>query len=148
VNGRDGRATVRFSKRAEVEPVFSDVADGIVRSVSVGYVVHQFSEQRGAAGTPPVRLATDWEPYELSLVPIPADAGAQIRDAGSVLHRCELVSGPPAEDRERLRRHANALLVDLAWGIASDDACSRLYAAADDELRAWMWSRFCELRNV
>jgi hypothetical protein len=41
----------------------------------------------------------DWEPHELSLVPIPADAGAQIRSEGgkpedkAPLYRCEVIGG-------------------------------------------------------
>jgi len=73
------RATVRFSKRAEVEPIFQDVKDGIIRSVSVGYRVYQFEETDGKDNALPVRKATDWEPFEISMVPIPADAGAAVR---------------------------------------------------------------------
>ena len=32
-----GRATVRFSDRADVEPIWQDVKSGIIRNVSVGY---------------------------------------------------------------------------------------------------------------
>jgi hypothetical protein len=27
----------------------------------------------------PVRTAVDWEPYEISMVPMPADTGARVR---------------------------------------------------------------------
>jgi len=45
---QEARATVRFSKRADVEPILQDVRDGIVRNVSVGYRVHRFEEQAAA----------------------------------------------------------------------------------------------------
>lgn len=77
LNGNEGRATVRFSKRAEVEPIFQDVRDGILRNISVGYRKHK--TERDETGTMPVERAVDWEPYELSLVSIPADAAAQVR---------------------------------------------------------------------
>ena len=72
-----GRALVRFSNRDDVTPIFNDVKDGIIRSVSVGYKVWNYerSEEKGQ----PILRATDWEPHELSLVPIPADAQAQVR---------------------------------------------------------------------
>lgn len=73
-----GSATVRFSKRAEVEPYYQDVLDRIIRNVSVGYKVHRFEETE-AKNQLPIRLATDWEPYEISLTPMGADAGAQMR---------------------------------------------------------------------
>lgn len=78
-----GIATVRFSKREDVEPYFQDVRDGIIRNVSVGYVVHRYLKLDPPAGSNdfPTWRAIDWEPSELSLVPIGADAGAQVRSA-------------------------------------------------------------------
>lgn len=81
LSGNQGRATVRFSKRAEVEPIFQDVRDGILRNISVGYKKHK--TERDETGATPVVRAVDWEPYELSLVPIPADAAAQVRSEES-----------------------------------------------------------------
>jgi hypothetical protein len=60
-DGKQGRATVRFSKRAEVEPFYQDVRDKIIRNVSVGYRVYRFEETTERTQLP-VRLATDWEP--------------------------------------------------------------------------------------
>ncbi len=76
-NTKEGRAIVRFSNRDDVTPIFNDVRDGIIRSVSVGYRVWNYerSEEDGNQ----ILRATDWEPHELSLVPIPADAKAQLR---------------------------------------------------------------------
>ncbi len=73
----EGRALVKFSRRDDVEPIFQDVIDGIVRNVSVGYKTHR--TERDETGVTPIERAVDWEPYELSLVPIPADAGSQVR---------------------------------------------------------------------
>ena len=75
----EARARVRFSKRAEVEPIWQDVQDGILRNVSVGYKIYKYEETTAAAGQIPTRHAIDWEPYEISAVPIGADAGAQVR---------------------------------------------------------------------
>ncbi len=73
----EGRALVKFSRRDDVEPIFQDVIDGIVRNVSVGYKTHH--TERDETGETPIERAVDWEPYEVSLVPIPADAGSQVR---------------------------------------------------------------------
>jgi HK97 family phage prohead protease len=86
----EGTATVRFSTDPDADRIFQKVKEGIVRNISVGYAVHewQITERDGA---PDEMLATDWEPHELSAVPIPADAGAQVRAAN--------VSAPePTED--------------------------------------------------
>ncbi len=66
------RAVVRFGRSARAEEIYQDVLDGIRRSVSVGYVVHTFEEVRGQGQTKVYR-ATDWQPYEISIVSIPAD---------------------------------------------------------------------------
>jgi hypothetical protein len=80
IENGEGRARVRFSERAEVEPIFRDVASGIIRNVSVGYQVHKWSDPiRGVDDEPPTYRALDWEPMELSLVGVPFDAKAQTR---------------------------------------------------------------------
>lgn len=73
-------AQVRFSKRDEVEPIFRDVEDGILTNISVGYRIHKMEMHAPTEINGDWRyVATDWEPYELSLVPIPADSGASVR---------------------------------------------------------------------
>ena len=73
-----GRATVRFSDRADVEPIWQDVKGGIIRNVSVGYAVRAY-EIREEEGTVPVWTAVDWQPLELSAVPVGADGAAGFR---------------------------------------------------------------------
>ena len=97
-----GRATVRFSDRADVEPIWRDVAAGIVRNVSVGYAVRSY-EITETDGQPPVWRAVDWQPLELSAVPIGADAAAGFRAAGQsaqpaepATHPCHLLRRTPA----------------------------------------------------
>lgn len=72
-NGQ-GRATLMFSDRDEVAGTIRDIENGIVKNVSVGYRVLKY-EKTEASGenTRAVKRATDWEPYEISMVPIPAD---------------------------------------------------------------------------
>lgn len=76
----EGRGSARFSEREEVEPYFKDVISRILRHLSVGYVVHAF-EMIPPAGEGELWTyrAIDWEPMEVSLVSIPADAGSSIR---------------------------------------------------------------------
>lgn len=74
----EARAIVRFSERDDVGPIFRDVAGGIIRNVSVGYRVQRFEiEERD--GQRPLYRAVEWEPMEISLVPVGADAGAGVR---------------------------------------------------------------------
>jgi len=88
---KEGRAVVRFSDRAEVEPIWRDVQNGIIRSISVGYSVEEFERiDSKREGDPHTLRATSWTPHELSLVPIPADHSAQIREL-------ETAQEPPTE---------------------------------------------------
>lgn len=84
VDGKRGTATVRFAKDQASEAVWQKVRDGILQNISVGYRVHRL--ETTDKGDPeakkwPVRLATDWEPFEVSIVPIGADDGAGFRSA-------------------------------------------------------------------
>lgn len=93
VAGGKALATIRFSKRADVEPIWQDVRDGIIRNVSVGYRVHKYEQTEALDGQPAKRHAVDWEPYEISAVPMPADAGAQVRaEHKAQLTPCVLVT--------------------------------------------------------
>ncbi|WP_287278625.1 phage major capsid protein [Ralstonia sp.] len=67
------RAVVRFGRSARAEEVWQDVRDGIRRSVSVGYMIHKAILIETKDGLETYRV-TDWEPYEISLVSVPADA--------------------------------------------------------------------------
>jgi len=114
VDGKRGRAAVRFSKRADVEPYYQDVRDKVIRNVSVGYRVYRFEETNGQGKNAlPVRLATDWEPYEVSLVSMPADVGAQVRGVQPVdTNPCVLVtrSEDTPMDNEQRQDPSDSLL--------------------------------------
>lgn len=69
---RVGRAVVRFGRDAESDAVFQKVRDGIVRNVSVGYIIHKAQLVETNDGLETYRV-TDWEPFEISLVAVPAD---------------------------------------------------------------------------
>lgn len=97
-----GLATIRFSQRDDVKPVKQDVKDKILRSFSVGYVVYKYVEDAGKDNQVPTRTAVDWEPFEISLVPMPADIGATTRSDRSLLHRCVIELRTSDADRLRL----------------------------------------------
>lgn len=69
---RKGRAIVRFSKSAAGEQLMQDVADKIITKVSVGYLVNgmKLTEERADVD---VYTVTDWLPFEISFVSVPAD---------------------------------------------------------------------------
>jgi HK97 family phage major capsid protein/HK97 family phage prohead protease len=67
-----GRAVVRFGKSARASEIFQDIVDGIRQHVSVGYRVITISEEI-REGQPNLITVTRWEPFEISVVPVPAD---------------------------------------------------------------------------
>ncbi|MCF8186614.1 MAG: phage major capsid protein [Sulfuritalea sp.] len=70
---RVGRAVVRFGKSARAEEVYQDVKDGIRSNVSVGYMINKaVLVETGEADDDTYRV-TDWTPFEVSLVSVPAD---------------------------------------------------------------------------
>jgi hypothetical protein len=74
-----GVATLQFSAAADVEPVWQRIADGTLRAVSVGYRVHRYEQQPDPATGETVHRAVDWEPFEISIVPVPIDRDASVR---------------------------------------------------------------------
>ncbi len=69
---RVGRCIARFGKSARASEVFQDVLDGIRTNVSVGYIIHEAKMVSEKDGVGTYRV-TRWEPYEVSLVAVPAD---------------------------------------------------------------------------
>ncbi len=116
VNGKEGTATVRFPKAEddpEADKIFRKVVDKIIRNVSVGYKVNTYQEVGDSKsalrkGELPTYRAIDWEPMEISLVPIPADYKSQVRADGSVdenspknlrMFECEFIRSDDSEEQ-------------------------------------------------
>ena len=89
VDGERGTAVIKFSARPEVEPIWQDVMAGILRHISVGYSVEDWSET--TQGSARVLTAVRWTPHEISLVPTPADPGAHIRMETDMTENAHLV---------------------------------------------------------
>lgn len=76
---RKGRAVVKFSQVGLGAEKFQDVQDGIETTVSFGFRVLELSPEVGNDGKQMeidgelVYRSRDWEPFEFSLEPIPAD---------------------------------------------------------------------------
>jgi phage head maturation protease len=84
IEGGKAYATVQISRNGRGENLLKDLQDGMPFPVSVGYRIHAYEETDGTGDALPRRLITDWEPLELSAVPVPADAGAHSRSAGQI----------------------------------------------------------------
>lgn len=103
VEGGKGYASVKLSTAPRDADNVTKIRDGIIRNISVGYIIHRVEKTESDDGAVPVWRVVDWEPMEISAVPVPADPGAQIRSAGKkegadeALYRAVMKdSAPPA----------------------------------------------------
>ncbi|WP_280141032.1 HK97 family phage prohead protease [Methylobacterium sp. UNC378MF] len=99
----DGRglARIQLSKAPGVADTVQKIREGVIRNVSVGYWVHKVEKTEADDGTVARWDVVDWEPLEISAVPIPADAASQIRSDqaegdGPKLRACLVVTRTPA----------------------------------------------------
>jgi HK97 family phage major capsid protein len=75
LTGNRLEADIVISRRAALEDLRQDIADGLVRNVSIGYQINERTLTRAHKdGTPDEYRVTSWTPFEISLVDIPADA--------------------------------------------------------------------------
>ena len=116
-NGR-GVAEIRFSRSTRAQEILADIRDGIRRKISVGYSIHQFDVSRGKGGEPDTFRATDWEPFEVSLVPVPADNSVGVRGNELFLARSASHTNEARimEDMEEKAEHVDDEDLDMVEG--------------------------------
>jgi HK97 family phage major capsid protein len=74
---RKGVATVRFSRSELGDEIFQDVIDGIRKNVSVGYRIEEMVLESRDGNTETYRV-TQWMPFEVSIVSVPADTSVGV----------------------------------------------------------------------
>lgn len=152
IDGKRGYATIRFSRKEKAEEIFQDLRDGHPIQISVGYKIHKFEKSEGDENSLPILRAVDWEPTELSVVPIPADAGAHSRaDGNEELHDCVFPAkrtNQPAHAAEtrnftmNRRDAAKSYNGDHLDAFASAFGLARAAGEADDAFRARLLAKF------
>ena len=63
-----GRAKIRISRSSRAESEWLDIQDGIRRHISVGYAINDVKQEANDN-----YRVTNWSPFEISFVSIPAD---------------------------------------------------------------------------
>ena len=79
VDGRQGWARIRIADTERTREIRALLAQGILQNLSVGYQVHRYRDITQPDDEHRVLLAIDWEPWELSFVPMPADPRTHVR---------------------------------------------------------------------
>lgn len=106
IKEKQGIAKIRFSGREDVQDIVRDIQEGIIRNISVGYKVHEYTDVSKKDDDIPTLRATDWEPMEISFVNMPFDKDAQTRSEDTekfetVIIRKEIdMDTPTTETRE------------------------------------------------
>lgn len=118
---------IKFRSNEAAQAVLSDIGDGTLRGLSIGYSVQQWRE--GQEGNRRVRTAVKWTPVEVSVVPIPADAGAHFRNGESTMENetIETVTQPAgtvtrAEVNREIRSIGQLAGLSADWINAQIDA--------------------------
>ena len=126
----DGRlyADITLSGRAGIADLRQDIVDGLVRNVSIGYVIDErvLTKDAGANGPAEYRV-TRWTPFEISIVDIPADAtvglgrAADDRAAASAHYRIIALDTTTPAEGDTTRSHT----MDQATAPATETAVTR-----------------------
>ena len=109
LQGGIGVATVKLSSAPGDADNVQKIKDGVIRNISVGYVIHRVEKQEADDGSIPIWRVVDWEPIEISAVPVPADPGAQVRNSAPAteMFACTIENDEPSAAVRRARMAIN-----------------------------------------
>lgn len=153
-----GYARIQLSDAPDVASSVAKIREGTVKNISVGYRVIRVEKTEAAKGAVAIHRVTEWEPMEISAVPIPADPGAQVR-ADQQLYPAFIVSqegampaknipaaDPAAVEADRARM---ATITELATRAGLPDMISPAIAAGTDvdRFRADLLDRLVQDEN-
>jgi HK97 family phage major capsid protein/HK97 family phage prohead protease len=81
--------TIRFDDHELAEKIVRSINKGIIKNVSIGYIVHELVLVKKSDDDLNIYKATKWTPFESSFVTVPADAsvgvGRQFYDMGNLI---------------------------------------------------------------
>ena len=103
---------LRFRSNEAAKSVLTDIGDGTLRGLSIGYTVAEWKE--GRDGKNRVRTATRWTPLEVSIVPVPADAGAHFRNGETIMDPEEQTLENQEDTARQTRAQVNAEIRTMA----------------------------------
>ena len=129
IEGGKGFCTIRLSGSDLAETLLRDLEAGHRIHVSPGYRTHTV-EKTEPKDSLPILRAVDWEPYEISVVAIPADAGAhtramEVKMDPEVIEEIETTTPAPATTKQRglpiAERRALARKLAVKFPVAAAD---------------------------
>ncbi len=127
IEGNKLMATVRFSDRDSVKDIIKDVADGILKNLSIGYKIFKIEETKAESGKLPTYRAVDWEPFEVSFVAVPADPNATVRMDGDKnnVYEVEVIHARSQEDNNSTKSNSSTMPTEAELKAAADAAAEK-----------------------
>ncbi len=124
-------ARVRFSSRPEVDGLFRDVADGILKGISIGYEIYKYEREERPNGARPIYRATDWMPIEISLAPVPADIDSGVR-SGQRQHPVEIINKRNSNTTNMKKKRATETGKTMEYVVEGDPVKKGDIVTVDD----------------
>lgn len=111
---------IRFRGTPAASQVLADIGDGTLRGLSIGYSVAEW--KRGRDGPHVTQTAMIWTPFEVSIVPVPADPGAHFRNGDPLMPDDNPQVLTRAETNAEIRAIATTAGLTRDWADAQIDA--------------------------
>ncbi|GHG91865.1 HK97 family phage prohead protease [Pseudodonghicola xiamenensis] len=122
---------IKFRSNEAAKAVLSDIADGTLRGLSVGYTVQQWAEARESNRR--VRTAAKWTPLEVSVVPIPADPSAHFRNGATQMENETIETASTAATATRADMNREIRSIGQLANLSADWVDSQIDAEATPE---------------
>jgi hypothetical protein len=145
VEGNQYLATLRFSKRPEVDGIWQDIQDKIIQKFSMGTEILEKQDVSAKGDKVKTILATKWTPFEISMAPLPADFSTTTLSAQNVLDPApteenQILTGAPAQLSQEKEQTMSDIQLNVAGAPAAppvvDEAQLRNDARSAEKLRA------------
>lgn len=154
-----GSAVVRLEDPANLENVdakdtIRKIESGTLVNISVGYIVYRYERQPMAEGEEiPTYLAVDWEPTELSIVPVGFDQSAVVRGKETDTVTCvfsDKIEDPQGKEAhvmtEEQKREMERKQAEEAKALADKAEADKKLAV--EQARALEKARHAEIRKI
>ena len=142
---RKARASVRFGNSTRAKELWTDVQDGIIETVSVGYRILETRTEKKDGQE--VYRAVKWQPLEISLVSVPADVGVGIHRSASREERNQRmkIEVAPTEEQKEIQAIAGIL---AKRGVEGVEELATRHLAAGSDIETFRTAAFKLLPNV
>jgi HK97 family phage major capsid protein len=136
---RKGHAVLEFSESDRAGEIWTDTSAGRRSNYSIGYKIKAY-EQDGELDDKPIVRVTEWEPFEISTVPVPADPtiGLGRRTFTPITNQMEKeIKQQDAESasNEERRRCAEIAAIGQMFGSKTETASAISNGTSVDDFR-------------